>query len=293
LAGALSLVARRGIAPAPRTSTGPAVLVRVSLVPGPGVAPAAAVPAADPFAGTQAAGWPEGRAGIALPEREATDGFSPPLVRQGLELVRDFVAGTQLDPEVWRGVRPWAAALSLEPDQYAQLIGALDHPVDDDVHSATGWVTRFDPQQVAVAETKARLSTATTVAETVGGELSVTVDGVFVYAVKAVATDTWTRFVVHRVWEFAFDKPALRHSKLRVRRIVTIAAPQACTADSAAYFRPLFAIPAAAPAAGAAPNTPAATAQDLAGATLPLPAHDPLRLGSGTATVCGTLAVAV
>ncbi|WP_436777958.1 hypothetical protein [Yinghuangia sp. YIM S09857] len=314
LAGALYLGARRsGGTAAPRAASGPAVLVRVSLVPAQGLALTATGPGTDPFEGSAAAGWSDGRAGIALPPHDDTEHFSAAQVREALEQVRDFVYGTQLDPEVWRGMRPWSAALRLEADQHAQLTASYDHPVDDDVHSATGWATRFDPAQIAASDTKVRVSAAVTVAEAADEELIVAVDGVFVYAVRAVGGETWSRFVVHRAWEFQVDRHGLRSGTMRVRRIVTIVAPQACTADTAAFFRPLIATMAGqgpeagpsvpvpgAPMAGtpvadvtgvgvppsAAPGVPAAS-----GATVE--PYDPLVLGTATATTCGVLAVAV
>ncbi|HSA53162.1 MAG TPA: hypothetical protein VLH10_24000 [Yinghuangia sp.] len=238
--GALYLAGRRANAPVHRTAPGPAVLVRVSLAPAVGVVPAEVAPDADPFAGTSAAAWRDDRAGIALPAQEETEHFSAPQVRESLELVRDFIADTQLDPAVWRGGRPWSAALNLRSDQYRQVIAALDHPVDDDVHAATGWVTRFDPEAVDADATLARVNAVTSIAEPRDGELMVTVDGVFVYAVKARGGEAWTRFVVHRLWEFRIDRPGLRDAQMRVRRIVTVAAPQPCTATAAAYFQPIF-----------------------------------------------------
>lgn len=297
LAGALYLGARRSGGPAaPRAASGPAVLVRVSLVPAQGVTLAATGPGADPFAGSAAAGWSDGRAGIVLPPHEDTAHYSAAQVREALEQVRDFVYGTQLDPEVWGGMRPWSAALRLEADQHAQLTASYDHPVDDDVHSATGWATRFDPAQIAVADTKVRVSAVTTVTESADEELIMAVDGVFVYAVKAIVGDTWTRFVVHRSWEFQVDRHGLRSGTMRVRRIVTIAAPQACTADTAAFFRPMVAIaqvamPEAVPGAAPTPGGPAAGTSPTAGATVE--PYDPLALGTATATTCGVLAVAV
>ncbi|UGQ09811.1 hypothetical protein LO772_23260 [Yinghuangia sp. ASG 101] len=328
MVGALYFGGRRGGAPAHRTASGPAVLVRVSLVPADGVVPVVLAPGADPYAGTPAADWSDGRSGIALPAQEETEHFSAPQVREGLELVRDFVAATQLDPAVWGGARPWSAALSLRADQYQQLIAALDHPVDDDVHSATGWVTRFDAETISVADTRVRVDAVTTIDEPVDGELLVAVDGVFVYAVKARDSGVFTRFTVHRVWEFRIDKPGLRDAQLRVRRIVTVAAPQACTAAAAAYFRPIFPAadgpPAAPPDAGRPDGTGARGAADGTGApgatgqatgvvgpdaalpsptpmppvvsSVPLPTGspiDPLALGGATGTTCGVLAAAV
>jgi hypothetical protein len=278
LAGALYLGARRSSTPATRSSSGPAVLVRVSLVPEDGVPVSTGPLGTDPFAGTPSAGWREGRAGITLPDTGATKHFSAPQVRQNLELIRDFVVGTQLDPDVWRGVRPWAVAVTLEADQHNQLIAALDRPADDDEHAATGWVTRFDPTQVVASDTKARVSAVAAVDELEDGELQMTVDGVFVYAVHQLDTQMWTRFAVHRVWDFRVDASDLRHGQFRVRRIVTVAAPQACTDDSSAYFRPMFGTP-----PGGAPQPPVAAR----------PTPDPFTLGAATGTTCGELTAAV
>ncbi|MCF2530683.1 SCO2583 family membrane protein [Yinghuangia soli] len=280
LAAALYLGAQRGATTVHDSVYAPTVLVRVSLAPGPGVAPVLVAAGADPFAGTPAAFWSEGRAGILLPVSTSTSHFNGPQVQEALELARDFVTGTQLDPEVWGGTRPWAVALNLEADSYAQLTAALDHPVDDDKHAATGWVTRFDPQQIAVEGTKVRVSAIAAVAETPSGELVVTLDGVFVYAVQAKADAAWMRFVVHRAWEFRVDKAGLRNGKIRVRRIATVAAPQACDADSSAFFRPLFT---------AGTTAPATTWGTVAA----LDAHQTLGTLPATGKSCGVLSAAV
>ncbi|MDI2127408.1 hypothetical protein [Yinghuangia seranimata] len=310
LAGALYLGARRGAAPNARAGYGPTVLVRVSLVPADGVHVGSGPMGADPFAGSAAAEWRDGRAGIVVPDVSGTRNFSAAQIRASMEMVRDFVTGTQLDTEVWRGVRPWAAAVGLDPDQHRQLIDALDHPADDDVHSATGWVTRFDPAQIVVADTRVRVQGGTSAVEAATGELLVGVDGVFVYAVHQVDTQVWTRFVVHRSWEFEVTEDGLRHGRLRVRRIVTVAAPQSCAVDSSAFFRPVFGDPAqagvtqspAAPGASSAPSASGAPGQGVPPLpTSPLlavpgatpPGADPLRPGMATGTLCGVLAVSV
>lgn len=311
MAGALYLGGRRG-GPAPRSSSGPAVLVRVSLVPAEGVVLAAVPPDADPFAGTPAAAWSDGRAGLTLPEQAATKHFSAPQIRESAEMVRDFIAGTQLNPDVWRGITPWASALRLARDQSAQLGSALSRPKDDDVSSATGWVTRFDPAVVAVNEIRARVHGVMAAAEPVDGELALTVDAVFVYAVKPPSGAVWTRFVVHRVWEFQIDRRGLRDGKMRVRRIVTVAAPQDCRPETALHFLPKFPLViGGSPAQQASPEPPAAPAPVAPGGVRPaavqtlLPAAavppepsgpigpGPLHIGGATGTTCGVLATAV
>ncbi|NUP32380.1 MAG: hypothetical protein HOU01_11750 [Streptomycetaceae bacterium] len=276
MTGALYFGARRGHPTSVRTSGGPAVLIRVSLVPGEGIAVSSGPYGTDPFAGTAAATWQDGRAGITLPDLAGTAHFSAPQVRETFELVRDFVSGTQLDPNVWRGARPTTALGAMESDQRDQLTAALDHPADDDLHAATGWVTRFDPALVSAVDTKARIMAVATASEPHTGELRFTVDGIVAYAIRGPDAPVWTRFVVHRVWEFAVDAAALRHSTLHVVRITTIAAPQACTPDTAAFFRPM-----------------SATAAPPSGTGTPNPGADPWRLGAATEATCGILGAAV
>ncbi|WP_406286781.1 hypothetical protein [Embleya sp. NBC_00896] len=239
IGGASFLGARRAATPQPRLDIGAAVLQRISLAPPIGYAPGP-LPA-DPWLGGPAAAWAQGVAGIVSGGPRATTHFTATQVRQALDLVREFVVGTQLDPAVLRGGRPWAAMPLLRQEQRDQLSSALLTAHDDDSAAPTGWVTRFDPASVRLLDAAARVAGTFAVAERSRDDLVVIADVVFVYAVGEVGGPGWTRFVVHRVWDFHLDSAMVRDGLLQVRRILTVAGPQGCDADASVWFRPAFA----------------------------------------------------
>ncbi|MYV99617.1 hypothetical protein [Streptomyces sp. SID3343] len=239
LAAAGYLGAHGASAPRPNTDSGAAVLQRVSLAPPVGWAPGP-LPA-DPMAGSPAATWAQGAAGISTAEHRATAHFTADQVGQALDLVREFLVDTQLDPAVLRGARPWSALPLLRRGQRDQLGAALADPRDDDRSAPTGWVTRFDPEAVRVLDVPARVAGTLAASELARDDLVVAADVVFVYAVGQPGGPGWTRFTVHRVWDFHVDADALHAGLLQVRRALTTAAPQRCASDTAAWFRPVFA----------------------------------------------------
>lgn len=236
LAGASFVGAEHAAMPPGRTGVDTAVLQRVSLAPPPGWAPDALT--ADPFAGSPAAGWRHGAAGITIVAGHATAHFDPTRIGQALDLVREFVVATQLDPAVLRGGRPWAALPLLRREQREQLGAALVAPRDDDSGAPTGWLTRFDPAEVRLSELPARVAGTFTVSEHARDDLVVVADVVFVYVVTPVGASTWTRVVVHRVWDFHLDVIAVRERELRVRRVLTTVTPQRCDVDTSVWLRP-------------------------------------------------------
>lgn len=242
IGGASFLGARRAAVPGPRLQIGPAVLHRVALLPPAGYAPGP-LPA-DPMSAGPAASWAQGAAGIEVGEPRATAHFSAARVGQALNLVREFVVGTQLDPTVLAGGRPWAALPLLRAEQRDQLGAALIAPRDDDTFAPTGWITRFDPTAVKVLDAPVRVKGTLAAAEHARADLVVTADVVFVYAVAQVGGPGWTRFVLHRVWDFHLDASMLRDGLLQVRRILTVAGPQGCDVDGSLWFRPAFTGPA-------------------------------------------------
>lgn len=246
IGGATFLGARRATTAGSHLEVGPAVLQRVSLTPPAGYA-TGPLPA-DPMAGGPAAGWAQGVAGIVVGERRETAHYSAGQVGQALDLVREFVVGTQLDPTVLAGGRPWAALPLLRREQRDQLGAALVAPRDDDVSAPTGWITRFDPAAIRVLDAVPRATGTITAAEHARRDLVVTADVVLVYAVAQVGGLGWTRFVVHRVWDFHTDAPMLHDGLLQARRILTVAGPQPCTPDNATWFHPTFTGPAPADA---------------------------------------------
>jgi len=236
VAGASFVGAEHAAMSKSRVGVDEAVLQRTSLAPPAGWAPDPL--AADPFAGSPAEGWQHGAAGIRIVADHATAHFGPTEVGQALDLVREFVVGTQLDPAVLRGGRPWAALPLLRRVQREQFGAALVAPRDDDFRAPTGWLTRFDPAETRLSDVPARVAGTFTVAEHARDDLVVVADVVFVYAVAPLDGSAWIRVVVHRVWDFHMDAIALREGELRVRRVVTTVAPQRCDVDTSVWLRP-------------------------------------------------------
>jgi hypothetical protein len=268
MSSALYLGARAAPPAQVRYADTPAVLERVNLQ---AAGPDAPAPGADPFAGSPAAAWADGAAGLILPDSAGTTRYSAAQAAEALRTARAFVTATQLDPEVLAGTRPWASAERLSPAQRTQLLGALDLSRDDGLQAAVGFVTRFDPLQLKQADPRVKVNGRMAATEPAPGQLTVTVDAVFVYALKNIADNARVRFTVHRVWEFQFDHHSLREGRMRLRRVRTEAGPQSCAPDSGQWFRPVTA-----PVPGPLPGAPA---------------HDPFRTGQPATAGCGTYAV--
>lgn len=66
-----------------------------------------------PFAGTPAANWADGEAGIVLPAPEAVGGFSASQVAQATALVRDVLVASRIDPKL---------LVSHDPSSYLGLL---------------------------------------------------------------------------------------------------------------------------------------------------------------------------
>ncbi len=71
----------------------------------------------EPFAGSPAARWADGAAGIHLPAPRATGWMSRAEVGTALDRTRDFLTASSLDPAVLRGERPTKAMALINPHQ--------------------------------------------------------------------------------------------------------------------------------------------------------------------------------
>ncbi|HET9142563.1 hypothetical protein [Actinophytocola sp.] len=76
---------------------------------------------ARPFAGTPAADWPDGAAGIQLPDPVATGGFTAPEVATALAQVRDLLVTSRLDPTLVVRHDPGRFLAAFAPDARRQL----------------------------------------------------------------------------------------------------------------------------------------------------------------------------
>jgi hypothetical protein len=207
-----------------------------------------------------AAAYRVGKAGIPLPHVRRTDHFSVSQVFQAVAVAKEYLIASSLDPEVVLGRQTRAVRRLLTPGQQAQFDRSVDRPAADGRHEATGWMVRFDPAKVALADQHIRVDGTIQVTETAANELQVTTDHTFVYALQPVVTGAESQhrhprpqpmlFTVRRELHMRFDRTALRQSEVTLLASAAEAGPQACTADQTEYFQPLFPGTDPAPAAG-------------------------------------------
>ncbi|MFI8005806.1 hypothetical protein [Streptomyces sp. NPDC086010] len=243
------------------------------------LAPQGPVPAGTPESlldDGPAAGFRTGASGINLPAVRRTKNFSDSQVTMGLTTVKDYLVASALDPDVLTGgvVRP--VGRLLDPDQTVQFDRSVGSPAADGEHLATGWLVRFDPAKVELADPEIRVQGTFTYAEAGADTLEVVSDHTFTYTLRPAVSgphraDAASLFTVRRVLRFLLDREDIRLHRLEVRSAYVQAGPQSCSADMAGVLRPLL--------AGERADTrgPAGT--------------DPYATGVPTAALCGTLAV--
>ncbi|MGW7469359.1 SCO2583 family membrane protein [Streptomyces xantholiticus] len=249
--------------------------LRVTVVP---LSPRGPVPGGTPaelYAQSPAEQFRTGAAGITMPPVRRTEHFSEGQVMTALATVKDYLVKSSLDPDVVLGDAVQPLRTLLHPDQMPQFDRSVTSPAADGRHATTGWLVRFDPAQVALADPEVRVRGTLEVLETGAGTLEITSDHTFVYALRSAATgppasDEASLFIVRRELHFRFDRDDLAHHRLEVRSSYLQAGPQSCSADASAALRPLL--------AGQRPDPagPAGT--------------DPYATGRASAAVCGSLA---
>ncbi|MFI6639752.1 hypothetical protein [Streptomyces sp. NPDC050504] len=254
----------------PRHRAEPAVLTVVPL------APAGAVPGGTPddlFAHSPAAQFRTGAAGINLPPTRRTEHFSESQIVTAMTTVKDYLVESSLDPDVLTGDTVRQVRVLLDPDQTEQFDRSIGTPRGDGRHSATGWLVRFDPSKVVLADSRIRVQGTLRFAEAGRDVLEVTADHTYVYALRptgATSSAGASLFAVRRELRFTFDRDDLRMHRVELASAYVRAGPQACSSDAAGRLRPLL----AGQRAGA--GGPAGT--------------DPYATGGTTEAVCGTLA---
>ncbi|WP_329465199.1 SCO2583 family membrane protein [Streptomyces sp. NBC_01431] len=248
--------------------------LRMTVVP---LAPQGPVPGGDAeqlFAHSPAAQFRVGAAGINLPSGSKTPHFSEGQVMAALSIAKDYLVSSSLDPDVLTGGAVRQVRVLLDPDLMAQFDQSVATPADDGRHSATGWLVRFDPAKVALADPRIRVHGSMSYSEPGPEALDVTADYVFVYALRPVGDGPHTAdaslFTVRRELHFRLDRDDLRLSRTELQVSTVEAGPQACSADVSAQLRPLLA-------------GERASAQGPAGT-------DPYATGPAAEALCGTLA---
>ncbi|MFI1400204.1 hypothetical protein [Streptomyces sp. NPDC020681] len=252
--------------------------LRITLIP---LAPQGPVPGgapADLYADSPAAQFRVGASGIALPEAKRTRNFSEGQVMTALTTAKDYLVESSLDPDVLTGgaVRP--VRMLLDPDQLAQFDRSMSSPVADGHHAATGWLVRFDPAKVALADPEVRVKGTMRVAEVGPDALEVTSDHTFAYALRPAVQNgseagEASLFTVRRELHFRFDRDDLHQHRAELLVSYVQAGPQACADDTSGTLRPLLA------GQRATVGGPAGT--------------DPYATGEATAALCGALSPSV
>ncbi|WP_327356057.1 SCO2583 family membrane protein [Streptomyces sp. NBC_01304] len=212
-----------------------------------------------------------GAAGVTLPAARRTAHFSEGQVMTALSTAKDYLVHSSLDPDVLTGDRVREVRILLGPEQLEQFDASFDHPLADGRHAATGWLVRFDPAKVELADSKTRVQGTLHVTETGSDALEVTSDHTFVYALRPVGGDGGraSLFTVRRELHFRFDAEDLQMRRAELVLSYVQAGPLSCATDSAGRLRPLLA-------------GQTAKAEGPAGT-------DPYATG-GTTALCGSLA---
>ncbi|MFG3404805.1 hypothetical protein [Streptomyces sp. NPDC048142] len=260
--------------PYPQPAIRRAELLRTTVVP---LAPRGAVPGGSPeqlYRAEPLSGFRTGAAGINFPTVERTQNFSDSQITAALATVKDYLVESSLNPDVLTGSVRRPVEHLLDPDQRAQFERSLSNPADDGSHAATGWLVRFDPERVELADPQIRVQGTLRYEEEAAGVLGVISDHTFTYALRPTdgphREDGASLFTVRRELHFRFDREDLRLHRLEVRTAYVQAGPQSCSADATGMLRPLLA------GERADARGPAAT--------------DPYATGRPTAALCGTLA---
>ncbi|MET9435556.1 hypothetical protein [Streptomyces sp. NPDC006551] len=252
--------------------------LRITVVP---LAPQGPVAGGEPaqlFARSPAAEFRGGAAGINLPDTGRTGHFSESQVVTALSIAKDYLVASSLEPDVLTGVTVRPVRLLLDPDQLAQFDRSVESSLDDGRHAVSGWLVRFDPAKVGLADPTPRVQGTLRFAETATDMLEVTTDHTFTYAVRPAAsgagpTAQASLFTVHRELHFRFDREDLRMHRAELLTSVVQAGPQACGAGAAGALKPLLAGERVSASGGPAVTDPYATGRpavsSLCGALAP------------------------
>ncbi|WP_338423516.1 hypothetical protein [Streptomyces gobiensis] len=247
--------------------------LRSTVIP---LVPRGTVPGAEPddlFQHSPAAEFRSGAEGVTLPSPQRTEHFSDGQVMAALTTAKTYVVESSLDPEVLTGgaIRPVRELL--DPDQYEQFDRSMRKPVADGRHAATGWLVRFDPEKVALADPRMRVRGTLTATEVSKDALEVTADHVIVYALRSAEGGDRAKaslFTVRREVRMRFTRDDLRDRRLALEQAATQAGPLPCAAGTYERLYPLL--------AGENAST------DRSAGT------DPYAQGRTTTSLCGVLA---
>lgn len=241
--------------------------LRMTVIP---LAPAGAVPGADPetlLRQSPAAKFPTGASGIPLPLARRTPHFSENEVMTALTTAKDYLIASSVNPDVVGGAERSTVRALLNPEQLAQFDASFSDPADDGKHAPAGWLVRFDPEKVALADPAVHVRGTLRFAESGPGTIDVLSDHTFVYALRPAeqsAGQDASLYTVRRTVHFRFDREDLPKHQAELLTSQVQAGPQACSTDASSALQPLLAGEKATPA-GPAGTDPYATGPPTAG----------------------------
>lgn len=243
------------------------------------LAPAGVVPGDDPerlLRQSPAAKFPTGASGIPLPLARRTPHFTENEVMTALTNAKDYLVASSVDPDVLTGAERRSVRALLDPEQVAQFDASFADPADDGRHAPAGWLVRFDPAKVALADSAVHVRGTLRYAESTPGTIDVMSDHTFVYALRPAGRSVGesgkqdaSLFTVRRTLHFRFDRDDLPGHRVELLTSQVQAGPQACSTEASSTLTPLLA------GARAKPAGPAGT--------------DPYATGPPTAGLCGVL----
>ncbi len=209
------------------------------------LAPQGPVPGGNPaelYTHGPAAQHRTGAAGITLPPARSTAHFTQSQVLAALSTAKDYLVQSSLDPAVLTGGTDRPVRLLLDPDQLAQFDRSLDRPAADGRHTVGGWLVRFDPDHVALADPEVRVHGTLGYTETSADELEVVSQHTFTYALRPAASDPGTAdaslFTVRRELLFHFDREDLRLHRAELVTSRLWAGPLDCATDVSGTLSP-------------------------------------------------------
>jgi hypothetical protein len=212
---------------------------------GPPGAAAPEVPTLDePFAGSPAARWADGEAGIVPPKATPVGSLSKAQVEQALRQTKKLLTDANLDPATLRGGRPETALDVIEPrqtDLHSRLNTALRKP--DRKHDPLTLFSRFDPDEVRPAGDVVKTRGRMTFKAGKHASVAVHADYTFVYpVVRADGPPDVTRTIVRRVLDIELSDPAryqVTPGKITVLRYDQEIGNSACDVHDG-YLHPQF-----------------------------------------------------
>lgn len=245
--------------------------LRMTVIP---LAPTGAVPGDTPkslLRSSPAARFDAGAAGIPLPLARRTPHFTENEVMTALTTAKDYLVASSVDPDVLTGAERRSVRELVDPEQLPQFDQSFAEPSDDGRHAPAGWLVRFDPSKVALAESSVRVRGTLRFAESASDTIDVLSDHTFVYALRPAgrAGQDASLFTVRRTLHFRFDREDLPRHQAELLTSQVQAGPQTCSNESPGSLRPLLA------GGRATPTGPAGT--------------DPYATGPPTAGLCGVL----